>query len=77
MTDDLKSIFAAIDEINAPKKKKLEVKKNVEYKSEKILVLKDPVVQEKNYLHLKDNIPANTENFILEAEQQLKSIKKK
>ena len=43
----------------------------------KILVLKDPILQEKNYLHLNDNIPANTENFILEAEQQLKSIKKK
>jgi len=79
MTDDLKDIFAAIDQINLPKNKKknLEVKKNFEEKIEKPLIKKEPFKQDKTYSDTKNSIPTITENFILEAEQQLKSLKKK
>jgi hypothetical protein len=78
MTDDLKDILAAIDEINKPKhkkNKKLENKIDFEEKNKKIIVKKYLIKKEANYLSPEDNIPTITENFILEAEKHLKSIK--
>ena len=63
---EIQDILVAVDEIL--NNKKISIKKNINNKESKVLILNDEVKTKKN----KDDIPLDTEKIILEAEKFLK-----